>query len=349
MNSAMDRVGLPAYGPDLTELVNDGDRQTLDRVVGALPSPLREVWRDALLASTDGAAVLNVDRRRVSVETKRLLERIPGLQFRQGFVVDLRVVETETGNRGAQVETVFGETFQADAVVVAVGLSLGAQTLAGTGATPGGRYGEPSSEGLEAALESLGATFEETLLEIGPRVATGSVPRGAHAAGALGQFRSPAGDLREERLEPLAAQAFGEPWPEDYPPAPHRDRSLRETWILMDTGQGEDGVPGPRTPVISPDGATTGELYIAPCTPATTAIQADSEEATGLMATRLDATVRALRVLDLTEDGRLTTSAGPSPVWLIGRCAGATDYRESLLSGIHAAEGLIGVLREKAS
>ena len=96
-----------------------------------------------------GEAVLNIDRRKISIETKRALERIPGLEFRQGFVTDLRLVAggddrqrarvaetavprpsaerstepTRTDQR-VEVETIFGEILEADAVVVAVGTEL---------------------------------------------------------------------------------------------------------------------------------------------------------------------------------------------------------------------------------
>ena len=88
INSAMDRVGLPAYGPDLMGPGGRWDR--IEETMAALPSPLRAVWLEAGMRPVCGAAVMNIDRRRVSVETKRLLELVPGLQFRQGFVVDLR-------------------------------------------------------------------------------------------------------------------------------------------------------------------------------------------------------------------------------------------------------------------
>ena len=88
MNSAMDSVGLPAYGPDL---IGSGEGWGgIEETMAALPLPLRGVWLEAAARPASGEAILNIDRRKVSVETKRALERIPGLEFRQGLVTDAR-------------------------------------------------------------------------------------------------------------------------------------------------------------------------------------------------------------------------------------------------------------------
>ena len=73
--------------------------------------------------------------------TKRALEWLPGLEFRQGLVNDVRMRAKEhvrgcggsgeeepgggVGRTRVTVETVFGEMFEADTVVLAVGLGLG--------------------------------------------------------------------------------------------------------------------------------------------------------------------------------------------------------------------------------
>ena len=56
-----------------------------------LPLPLRRAWLSSAAVPESGVPVLVVDRRAVSIETKRALERTPGLKFRQGLVTDLRV------------------------------------------------------------------------------------------------------------------------------------------------------------------------------------------------------------------------------------------------------------------
>jgi hypothetical protein len=186
LNSALDAVGLPGYGPDVAGKM--GGWAEIGETMAALPAVLREVWLDAVAAPDDGAAFLTVDRRMVSIETKRALERIPGLEFRQGLVTDVRVVP-EGGHRPGPegspsrggggpgrarvaVETVFGEVIEADAVVLAVGLSLGGRVAVGDDVMPGGRYGETPADGLREALQALGVTYGEATVEVGARFAS---------------------------------------------------------------------------------------------------------------------------------------------------------------------------------
>ncbi len=314
INSAMDRVGLPAYGPDL---VGPGGRwDGIEDTMASLPSPLRAVWVGAGMRPVCGGAVMNVDRRRVSVETKRLLELMPGLQFRQGFVADLRAVAPTTDGDPVrvQVETIFGEVFEADAAVVAVGLSLGGLSSVGADTVEGGRYGEPASDGLFEALEGLGAEFRKVVLKVGLRgasrdygalagmaqaemalaevVLTEMIPGPAVPDGAAMKGIAPTGIALEgsERTgvppEPgsvgvpegawavaeAQAVAVGEDaeewaWPADYPPGPHLDPALRLQKMVVAAPvvkSGEGAVTGEFRPLVSPDGAATSEVYVAP-------------------------------------------------------------------------------------
>lgn len=185
LNSALDAVGLPGYGPEL-EAGADGWAE-IGRTIAALPAALREAWLNAASVSEDGAPFLTVDRRAVSIETKRALERIPRLQFRQGLVVDVRVMPAESewsggpGQGRVAVETVFGEVIEADAVVLAVGLGLGGSVTVGADVLPGGRYGEIPADGLRKALAAMGVTFREVTMEVGTRFSS----RGAALAEAL--------------------------------------------------------------------------------------------------------------------------------------------------------------------
>ncbi len=163
LNSVLDAVGLPGYGPEL--VVGSGGWAEIGETMAALPAALRGAWLDAASVPDDGAPLLTVDRRAVSIETKRALERIPGLQFRQGLVTDLRVLPAESERSGdpghgrVAVETVFGEVIEADAVVLAVGLGLGGHVTVGADVLPGGRYGEIPADGLRKALEAMGVSF----------------------------------------------------------------------------------------------------------------------------------------------------------------------------------------------
>jgi hypothetical protein len=316
VNSAMDRVGLPTYGPDL--LGGDGGWERLNEVLDLLPTSLRTVWLQAAVIPTQGEPVLNIDRRRVSIETKRVLERLPGLQFRQGFVTDLRPAPVQAmrlsrqarpdlgghpdtvaasppearpdyrsdlegaqpgSRRGSpetdvrpaadrlpgvrtEVETIFGEVFEADAVVVAVGLSLGSTIVesgdARSGVASSGRYGEPASDGLRAALETLGVELQVTALEVGPRISVEQAEAlgwlspcepGPPARASLdaicsddpqreGLVPAVAGQSHQDqpspRLESVGEDGLGgllddplDSWPTDYPPAPHWQAELR--------------------------------------------------------------------------------------------------------------------------
>jgi hypothetical protein len=383
VNSAMDRVGLPVYGPDLID--RDRERQAGEAIRG-LPSPLRSVWLHAATMPAGGEAMLNIDRRKVSIETKRALEEIPGLEFRQGFVTDLRLVgercdattplsrsaaaKSDGGGRGrtrehgiqtpdqrVRVETIFGEVFEADAVVVAVGLSLGGRINAGSDAVHGGRYGEPESEGLRAALGVLGAEFRETSVKVGPRVSA----RSARARGwladtsrvddetedhdqALGS--SGASLLREEPLLAATSDPAADCWPTGYPPAPHWQADLRTDRVVMMSGS--DGrVEAASFPALSPDGAATSEVYLAPESEFANEVNAGSGDAvsideasvdeTGPIASRVSMTVTGLVVARVGDSGRMWCNGEPGPVWVVGRSAGAQDYAASLSSGVAAA------------
>lgn len=177
LNSALDRVNLPGYGP---EIVTGGSGwHEIGETMAMLPLALRQAWLSSAVAPASGEAVLIVDRRAVSIETKRALERMPGLQFRQGLVTGLRIDSRECENlqdssdsdqgRSAKVvvETVFGEMIEADAVILAVGLGLGGRISVGADSLRGGRYGETPADGLGTALEVLGASFSQVGLEVG--------------------------------------------------------------------------------------------------------------------------------------------------------------------------------------
>ena len=175
LNSALDRLGHPGYGP---ELVSTRGRAGVVKALAALPRVVRDVWVEAGVSPAGDGGVVAVDRRRISIELKRALDSLPGLELRQGLVNDLRLMGgageavgpgEEQAAAGVTVETVFGEVFEAEAVVVAVGLGLRGVVVAGQDVMPGGRYGETRAEGLVDALERLGAHLREEKIEVGPR------------------------------------------------------------------------------------------------------------------------------------------------------------------------------------
>lgn len=96
---------------------------------------------------------------------KGAVERQARLVLRQA-TVDRLLVET---GRVVGVETALGETFRCDAVVLTTGTFLRGLLHVGDRRFPGGRAGDPSSEGLSPHLEELG-------FRVG-RLKTGTCPR----------------------------------------------------------------------------------------------------------------------------------------------------------------------------
>ena len=106
------------------------------------------------------------DRHRFMEEWRLALDRTPGLSLWQDNVTGL-LLDEDGGVRG--VKTAIGVEFTARAVVLTAGTFLGGLMHIGPVQTPGGRVGEPASNGLTAQLNALG-------IESG-RMKTGTPPR----------------------------------------------------------------------------------------------------------------------------------------------------------------------------
>ncbi|MFH0917421.1 MAG: FAD-dependent oxidoreductase [bacterium] len=386
LNSALDAVGLPGYGPDLP--AGAGGWAEIGETMASLPVALRGAWLNAASVPENGAPLLIVDRRAVSIETKRALERIPGLQFRQGLVTDIRVVPAESQlsrdpARGRlEVETVFGEVIEADAVVVAVGLGLGGHVTVGADVLPGGRYGEIPADGLRKALGAMGVTFREVTMEVGARFSSHSCAlpealagsRSGHVARATVPVRGileesggkwPVGRRSElERVRQVLWRDHdsddidgsadvetdpGNPWPEGYPPAAHWTEGLRIDEVVLD-----ERVHGATVPLLSPDGVATAELHLSPEGAHITGLQIEGPGGSSvdgrIPASRRGYTVHALVVTGLDPGGRLAVDSHTRPrIWVTGRAAGADGYLESLRSGARVAEEVARELAEGGS
>ena len=170
VSSALDVVGLPGYGPAVAP--TSGRWAEMEEVFTSLASPLNLAWLDSASVPEDGTPLFVIDRRVVSIETKRALERIPGLQFRQGLVASIRPSRpADALPRGerVEVETVFGETLGARVVVLAVGMALGGVIRIGDQEMAGGRYGEVPADGLLSDLEAAGVSLEVREVRVGSR------------------------------------------------------------------------------------------------------------------------------------------------------------------------------------
>jgi hypothetical protein len=371
VNGALDGVNLPAYGPHLAA----GPKGWSDfaSTMELLPLALRLAWLTSAAVPECGAPVLVVDRRAVSIETKRALERIPGLSFRQALASDLRVIaaphggstkDTRAGTSGdtdssgegralVALDTAFGESFEADAVVVAAGLGLGGRVDVGEDSMPGGRYGETVGDGLKVALERIGAILGDAVVEVGTRFAG----REAELVGAFSRLdsryrRERMIDVQElvnedvvclykagrESLE-VARQALtgafsggsshrnGDSedsehsdyalgsWPDSYPPSVHwrQDVAIKE----MVFGAASREAP---LALVSSDGRATAEVYVSPeGEHLLDAALGSAESGIGAgrgadaVATRLRHVIRGHAVQNLGPHGRLTAESGSAP------------------------------------
>ncbi len=391
VSSALDVVGLPGYGPEV-RAGQDGWNEIAE-TLALLPEELRWAWLNAGSLPDSGEPVLVVDRRAVSIESKRALETLPGVDFRQGLVTDVRfagptleacesdegAVRKDLGRVGdgstlvgrdreprtlVEIETAFGEVFQADAVVLAPGLALGGRIQIEEETLPGGRYGEVPADDLYLALAALGVTFEETVVDVGPHFSRDgtlikdvfecservSGKEGMPFARRLMPARILAqGSPNDKNLslsnmgEALRALGVGvgsDPWPDGFPPSPHWTEGLR-----ADTGLFFEGVAAL---VLAPDGAATAEYYLDP---QGAYVLADLSvlgvarhglyQAQG--ATRQGHLVHAFVATGVDGSGRLPV--GTDRIRIAGRACGATSYLESLRSGVKVADSLLGSAR----
>ena len=386
ISSALDSVGQPGYGPVVS--ADGGSWDRVATVLAALPPVLRTPWLEASRAAPEtatgipqavitalqtatarpvpavkvdsGPAFFYVDRRMLSIETKRALECLPGLEFRQALVTEVRLATPrvlpmgDDGKPGPHdrehcsrpvVGTAFGETIEADAVVLAVGLSLGGHVYVGDDVLPGGRYGETAATGLQEALEALGVTFSEQSIEIGPRFpAEGHIGWGIRHAVDLEPVRGtdPGGSARLMSTKPLrevlddmcegwedhgwegargnisigksageAGAAMGlsassAGWPPEYPASPYWTEGLRsEAAVLLPRAGGS------LAPWLSPDGAATGEIYLTGQTNGAEilgwACRGGMTAGNDAPASRLGHTVTGLVVKNLSAGGRVMT------------------------------------------
>ncbi len=353
VSAALDHVCEPSFGPEVRDAGAGAARLT--RAVSGLPHAVQEAWAAAMLRSADGGLSL-VDRRLLSIGMKQALESVEGLTLRQGLVVGLKVGSDCRGPahgvvRGAvEVETAFGETFECDAAVVAVGLGLsdpapqgGAhRENAGAGAD---KHGTSRAGGLESCLRGMGAELVYAGVGAGPTY------RGGALGGSEGTGRGPgpqrnrrglpsrrgleAVQLERARKSPLGVGAEG-------PPSPYDEDELwaREVWT-------EDGEGGSRVVVALPDGIATGQLAVAPEYAGQLSDEAEGRTRTGLV---LGVMIRpghmasGLAVANVDETGSVMGRKEPVPVWITGRTAGAKEYVESLEAGISTGLAVARVL-----
>ncbi len=139
-----------------------------------------------LLNTKKGPAVrasrAQADRDLYRARMKQVIEEQPGLDLKQGQVVELVV----DGGRAAGVKTRDGLHFMAPAIILTTGTFMRGLIHVGLVHYPGGRAGEPPSEGLSNHLRALG-------FSVG-RLKTGTPPRLAAATIDFSQLEAQPGD-----------------------------------------------------------------------------------------------------------------------------------------------------------
>ncbi|MHB9149040.1 MAG: FAD-dependent oxidoreductase [Thermoleophilia bacterium] len=226
LNSGLDSVGLPGYGPVVTagatspaeadDPVDPSDpKDVLEALREAAPA-LGDVWLtnawtwNAVVGDAAGPEVpkaVIIDRRSVSLGTKWRVENERLIEIRQGLAVS---VEAQ-GETGIVVRTVFGEELCGRVALVTVGLALGGRIRVGAQEMAGGRYGEVAADALLDDLSSQGCRFDLAEKAVGARVQSvqpARTRRGGSARppeGGSARVAAPRASLVEVGLTPLAA------------------------------------------------------------------------------------------------------------------------------------------------
>ncbi|MHB1361603.1 MAG: FAD-dependent oxidoreductase [Thermoleophilia bacterium] len=124
------------------------------------------------VAGTDNVAGrIIVDRRRLGLAWKELLEFQDGVYLRQALVTELEA----RAAGGWALTSRLGEEFTAATVVVAAGTFLNGRVIETDGVSPGGRWAEIPSNSLPKYLQMLGLELVEVTARTSPRVSFGGL------------------------------------------------------------------------------------------------------------------------------------------------------------------------------
>ncbi|CAL8463849.1 g3383 [Coccomyxa elongata] len=149
-------------GPAKSQLVHEVD--ALGGEMGKMAD--RTYLQKRILNRSKGPAVwalrAQTDKLEYAREMRRLLERTPNLDIREGMAVD---IELGPNDEVTGVRTFFGITFKCRAAVITTGTFMNGRIWVGRTSMPAGRAGEAPSTGLTEALVGLG--FETDRLKTG--------------------------------------------------------------------------------------------------------------------------------------------------------------------------------------
>lgn len=357
VNSALDSVGLPGYGPvvDISGLRQSaaagGARGHMD-VAGALcavAGPVAGEWLAHAWEMVGDVPLALVDRRMVSLAVKWRVENERLIETRQGIVVGLEERQPAVGSsassgRGVAALTAFGERIEGDAVVLAVGLALGGRVSVGTHEQAGARPGEVGADGLFESLRSRGGEFEPVRVTVGARISVRGGRDGCRGGVAPeGPAFSAPGDSGLEEIEFVPVNGAGRDegvrLREEVvgfvaPPSPY-DHSHCALPALVVAQASRGAALSEKDVVLAPDGIATGEWYA---------------QASACFDRAIDSLFKAHASVSrpaYTVSGWVArTGEGPllPGVWVAGQAAGARGYVESLAGGRRIARQVAGYL-----
>jgi len=157
LNLSLDAVAQMSCNPAIGGLAKGHLVKEIDALGGEMARNIDATGiQFRMLNTKKGPAVrasrAQADRRRYAERMKRVVEGQPLLDIKQGAVARLLL----QGNRVAGVETREGIVFRGQTVVLTTGTFMRGLIHVGLHHYPGGRAGEPPSEGLSDHLRALG-------------------------------------------------------------------------------------------------------------------------------------------------------------------------------------------------
>jgi len=344
LNSALDSLGLPGYGPVVDysrfvgpEGVDEGSRGPgFAHMLRTVAPGVAGAWLAHAWDCEGGATMALVDRRAVSLAVKWRIENEPLIDIRQGIVTGIE--EPHPGaSKGRGVgalglTTAFGEQVVADAVVVAVGLAFGGRVRVGAQESTGGRLGETGAEELLECLRRRNVSFDQVGVGVGSsfsvpaerdsgrRGRASQRPRFPDLSGlGLSQVEFvPTEDGRSDEQDGRTERSMLVP-----PPSPYDDSRAGLVALAWTSGRPLAAVRAADLALV-PDGVATGEWYA----PSGVGREVPVDLVLGSEVGETRPAYRVSGFVATEGEGELLPG-----VWVIGRAAGARGYMESLASG----------------